>query len=226
MSVDITRSGDNTDELNNSELAIGQIEILLRMGREQDPVPADLLKLSEVLLADGKIDQVEAKALFSWLMNFNKDSENWITKILLWRIRDMLADGVIDEEERAEIFFLLSTLHGETRESTSEEMSSNLPFCDPPPEIIFEDRSFCLTGQFAYGPRSICHKAIEELGGKIEKRVNWRVDYLVIGTLCTRAWANQTYGRKIEEAILIKGRGNKKIHIVSEDHWARSAFKM
>lgn len=209
----------------NSGLSSGQLEILLRMGRNEDVVPEELLKLSALSLADGVIDQEEASSLFAWLKKDAKKHDNIITKILLSRVKDMLSDGKFDEEERVELLHLLSSLHGVTAESSCESFSSNLPLCVPSPAVIFMDKSFCLTGQFAYGPRFLCQQAIEERGGKIEKRLSWRVNYLVIGTLCTEAWAHPTYGRKIEEATLLKARGSD-LHIISEDHWARSAFKM
>ncbi len=212
--------------MEKSNITTGQIEILLRMGRENDCLPGDLLKLSEVFLADGIIDQKEAATLLSWLKKNAKGNDNLITRILLSRVNDMFFDGKFDDEERAELLFLLNNLHGETKESSLEWFSSNLPFCDPPPEVIFADKGFCLTGQFAYGPRSLCHEAIEERGGKIEKRINWRVDYLVMGTLCTGAWAHPTYGRKIEESLLLKSKKEKNIYIISEDHWAQAAFKL
>lgn len=192
---------------------------------EQDEIPKDLIQLSEELLYDGYIDEKEAKLLFKWLKNAEKNSNNLITRILLHRVKDMLSDGVFDEEERSELLFLLGTFHGETQETTLDGFSSNLPFCIPEPVVLFPEKSFCLTGQFAYGPRKKCEEVIVELGGKIEKRVNWNVDYLVVGTLCTMAWAHPTYGRKIEAAISYKMRG-KDLFLISEDHWAKSAFNI
>lgn len=211
--------------MTNPKISAGQTEILLRMGRERDSIPEDLLRLSEESLSDGIIDEQEALFLFKWLKKAEKNSDNLVTRILLHRVGDMLSDGELDDDERDELMFLLGTLHGETKESSLDGFSSNLPFCVPEPDVCFEGKGFCLTGQFAYGPRKKCESVIELLGGQIEKRINWRVDYLVVGTLCTMAWAHPTYGRKIEEAIAYRMRG-KDLHIISENHWAQFSLNI
>ena len=209
-----------------STLSDGQIELIVRGGLEYDIVKSELITLSGEALKDGVVTQDEAEIICHWLKNNVKEEKNIVSRVLFARIKEMLADGHLDEEEQKDLIYLLGTLHGETKEMSQEGYSTSLPFCKPPPEVVFPDKGFCFTGQFAYGPRKKCAEVVDGLGGKIEKRINWRVDYLVVGTLCTRDWAHSTHGRKIEEALALKSRGEKDIHIITEDHWARTAFNM
>jgi NAD-dependent DNA ligase len=100
---------------------------------------------------------------------------------------------------------------------------TNLSLCDEPaPEIIFDGRSFCLTGVFEYedGNRNKCEEAVRVRGGVCWQHPNRNLDYLVIGTFIEGAWAHIGYGRKIEAVMELKqNRANCKI--VSEAHWTR-----
>jgi len=222
--VKIVRGWPKNDIVNN--LSDGQIEMIVRMGIETDCINDELIALSKKALEDGVVTTEEAETIFKWLKKNINQETNVVSKVLFSRIREMFSDGVLDEDERKELLYLLGTLHGETRETSQEGYSTDLPFCQPAPGVIFTGKGFCFTGQFAFGPRKVCEKVVRELGGTIESRINWRVDYLVVGTLCTNAWAHSTHGRKIEEAVFLKSGGQKNIHIISENHWARAAFKI
>src|SRR5690348_8580074 len=84
---------------------------------------------------------------------------------------------------------------------------TNLEFCDKPmPEIIFEGRSFCLTGIFGFenGDRNECENAVRVRGGTCVQRPNHSTDYVVVGTFVEPAWAHKGFGRKIEIAVELK----------------------
>ena len=104
---------------------------------------------------------------------------------------------------------------------------TDLSLCDAPAaEIIFEGRSFCLTGvfEFAGGNRNLCEEAIRARGGICWQHPNHDLDYLVIGTFVTDSWAHEGYGRKIEKTLESKQTG-ANCKIVSEAHWVDALQK-
>ena len=134
----------------------------------------------------------------------------------------MLEDGVIDSHEREELFSLLKSLIGE--KPVAEHISSfatTLPLTKPVPKILFEGKSFCFTGKFAYGLRKDCEKAVELRGGVIADNVTKKLDYLVIGLMGNEDWAHSIFGRKIQKAIDYNEK-NATIAIIGEDDWANA----
>lgn len=104
---------------------------------------------------------------------------------------------------------------------------TDLSFCDKPlPEVLFEGRSFCLTGVFAFaeGDRNGCEEAIRARGGICWQHPNHDLDYLVIGTFIEGSWAHEGFGRKIEKALECK-RAGAKCKIISEACWVTAVQK-
>jgi NAD-dependent DNA ligase len=101
---------------------------------------------------------------------------------------------------------------------------TNPAYCDePPPEVVFEGRSFCLTGVFEFenGDRSKCEDVVRARGGVCWQHPSRDLDYLVIGTFVENAWAHKGYGRKIETTLELKQNG-ANCKIISEAQWAKS----
>src|SRR5579859_950956 len=109
------------------------------------------------------------------------------------------------------------------RKASAENLKrTDLSFCDKPlPKVIFEGRSFCLTGvfEFADDDRSQCEEVIRARGGVCWQHPTHDLDYLVIGTFVQGSWAHEGYGRKIEKALDCKRTG-AKCKIISEAHWS------
>lgn len=191
----------------------------------------ELIGVTKGIVADGSVNIMEAEFLLSWMERNAKYSQDRVVNMLYSRIKDMLSDNVLDSKEREELFQILKSITGEQCPAeVVEATSATFPINDPPPPVTIENKYFCLTGKFAYGPRRICEEAIIERGGLIKSHVtNW-VDYLVIGSLCSEQWIHTTYGRKIEAAMILRDDPDRerpygeKIAIIHEDYWARAAF--
>jgi len=125
-----------------------------------------LIGLSKGLLADGKLVQSEAEFLHTWLIQNRQATENPIIVNLLARVEMMLSDGVLDEDESAELVAILQRFNGETAERGELAKTSTLPLNAPAPAIEFQERSFLFTGVCAFGARRECHAATERLGGR------------------------------------------------------------
>jgi hypothetical protein len=120
--------------------------------------------------------------------------------------------------------YVLKPFKPARKAKTANLTRTDLTFCDDPAsEVIFDGRSFCLTGVFEFenGDRNKCEDAIRSRGGVCWHHPNHNLDYLVIGTFVENAWAHTGYGRKIEAALELKTiRANCKI--ISEAHWLKS----
>ena len=94
------------------------------------------------------------------------------------------------------------------------------PFDQPPPRVVFKGKSFLFTGQFEFGSRKECQKAVIMRGGiaSDRKQVSHLIDYLVVGSVGSKVWSKGSYGNKIESAILAR-RQHGTPAIISEEHW-------
>lgn len=175
-----------------------------------------LIGLAKGIVADGVVSQGEAEFLLSWLAN-NRYTDNVIIDHLRDRVGTMLSDGLLDNNEQAELFNALSDFAGDPGTMGELLRSATLPLDDPQPPVIFPGRTFLFTGTCAYGTRKQCYVFINQRGGLSAQSVNRRLDYLVIGTYVAKSWMHESYGRKIEKAMEYRERYGRPA-IISEDN--------
>lgn len=185
--------------------------------RIENRTVAELIGISKALVADGVVSEPEAEFLAQWLKENRNRAQCWPYDVIDARVQRMLADGVIDEAERKELFELLrDVVGGKPVAKNIASFATTLPLTKPLPEIIIPDHSFCFTGKFAFGQRKDCAKAVEQAGGLVHDNITQRLDYLVIGMIGSADWAQSTFGRKIEKAV------GYSLCIVGEDDWANT----
>ena len=186
----------------------------------------ELTKAAQVLngicagiAADNHINDQEIHFLKTWLLDNDEIASVWPGYILADRVRSILADGIITEDERQDFVSTLKELSGNrfTDTGAAQADSPALP-CDELPSIFFRNMTFCFTGGFLYGTRSDRERIVSSLGGKPLKQVTKKLHYLIIGTFIEPSWANTTYGRKIETAVLHRDSGSG-LCIASEYYW-------
>lgn len=180
---------------------------------------SELIGLARGLIADGEMNDREIEFLHKWLAASDSAHSNPMIGALIERLREIYADGYVDEDERADLTDFLIRLTGSDFELGEVLKSTSLPIDDPAPPILFEGSRFALTGTFSYGKRIACEKAVIERGGVIGG-VAQSTRYLIIGEYATDAWAQSSFGRKIEQAVAWRS-GGIPISIVSEEHWRR-----
>lgn len=189
--------------------------------RIEDRGISELIGIARGLVADGVVNELEADFLIRWLKE-NEHITCWPFDVLNKRVHAMLADGMIDAEERQELLELLRDLiGGKPAAGKAVNFASALPLTQPAPDIVFAGKTFCFTGTFAFGERKDCHAAVVRLGGKPQDKVTTRLDYLVIGSLGNEDWMHSTFGRKIQQALDFNAKG-RGIAIVSEDAWTQA----
>ncbi len=176
--------------------------------------------LAAGMLADGQISAEEARFLDLWLKENDEIAHQWPGSILADRLRTILSDGVITADELSHLKQTLSDLIGDRlRDTGALGHSTRLPVDDSSP-VVLAGRSFCVTGDFIYGPRSKVLSAIEARGGLVRNSVRLDLHYLVIGYMVSPNWKHESYGTKILKAVEYQTRG-RGLTIVSEEHWAR-----
>lgn len=182
-----------------------------------------LLGICTGLIADGTLNDQEINFLRTWLNQNIEVTTIWPGNAIANRIDQILVDGVITAEERTDLIALLADISGNEFADTGSAAPAApaVPF-DNDAEIVFEGRTFCLTGAFFFGTRTACEKLIEKLGGQSLGNVTSKLDYLVVGTGCSDDWANTTYGRKIETALERRPRYGKPM-IIPESAWFAAA---
>ena len=193
----------------------------------RDGVPANnlndyqisaLLGLCRGLIADGKIDQSEADALHTWLIAHEATVENPVILEFRKKLKPLLKRKTVDSDSSEQLLQLLSGLVGGKTEVGECLGATTLWLDDPPPEVAFEGRRFCLTGKFSHGKRGHCEDETRNRGGICQSSPGKTTDYLVIGSYAEGAWIQSAYGRKIEKAVALRADG-LPIRIVSEEHW-------
>lgn len=188
--------------------------------RRADREVQELLGLAKGIIADGMVVDSEVVALQQWFDGHEDALDVWPLNVLSGRLRRILADGMVDEEERTELAGLLRQATGERPDgATAMRGATRLPLCDPAPHVEYVGRTFVFTGRFAFGTRTRCERAVLREGGAVKRTVSRGTHYLVIGALASVDWANSTHGRKIEEAVHLRAAGHP-VHIVSEEHWS------
>jgi len=182
----------------------------------------ELIGISRGLMADGIINQAEAEFLYSWLKDHMQFTGTFPFNVIFERLDEILSDGIVDNDEKEELFNILKALTGDDKEylKSIQRKSTTLPLDQPAPEVSFEGKKFVLTGIFTVGNRKECKNIISELGGQVQGRITKDTDYLVIGDVASDHWVHTTHGRKIEEAIILKNKG-LPIKIISEHHWIK-----
>lgn len=176
-----------------------------------------LLGICEFALQDGHIDQGEASAILAWLNNHRTCLDTWPANVLFDRLRTMLADGILDDEEQGELLSLVMNI-ARPRNSQGNISPSSLPLDQPAPSVVFDNRSFCFTGVFDFGPRATCQAAVVERGGIAASGITKKLHYLVIGNIGSEVWKHTSFGNKIAKAVEYRDAG-AKLFIISEDHW-------
>ena len=180
-----------------------------------------LIGICTGMLVDGHLSDDEIIYLKNWLDENDEIAYTWPGEVLYKRVNQVLADNVIDEDERKYLTKTLEELIGGSFQETgaTSGVSTSLPIRDVE-SIEFDSSTFCFTGTFLFGTRPVCHRATEKAGGIPAPRITKKLDYLVIGTMTTRSWANTSFGRKIEKAVELQKSG-VPLSIIGEQCWVR-----
>ncbi|MBL9189049.1 MAG: DUF4339 domain-containing protein [Opitutaceae bacterium] len=180
----------------------------------------EVIGICRGIFADREINDDELRYIQSWILAHPNLEGTWPCGVLAERIRSAFCDGVVTNSERTEISDIIKKLVEPVPVTPNRGVRATaLPFDVPPPLVEFRDMTFCLTGNFVFGPRSHCVEQIEARGGKFVPSVLLEVDYLVVGEFGSEEWVHSSFGRKIERAVGLKAKQGRPA-IISEAHWS------
>ena len=179
------------------------------------------------LLADGELSDKEINALKNWL-----DANEFLAgtypfdeiNSLLYVV---LEDKKITQREREALMALFGGVIDFTSSyNLSEKEFSRLReqysidgICAVCPDIHFDGKTFCLTGEFYRGKRAEVTETVAQLGGIVRSSVSAKTDYLVVGNAGNPCWAYACYGRKIEQAMALRKEGTYVVIVNETDFW-------
>lgn len=181
----------------------------------------DQLKgMCAMALNDGVVSDEEARYVQAWLKKNEPVTWVWPFKDVAKRIARIFKDGIITDEERAELHEILSEIVGGNLVPTPGNAESPLksaltiPIPDP---IVISGSYFSFTGKFATGTRDDLISMVLSLGGNYTPLpVEW-TDYLVIGVFGSVNWKASSFGNKMEKAVKLRSKGGKIAIILEEN---------
>lgn len=180
-----------------------------------------LVGIAQGLICDGALTDAEIAFLNEWLEKNQAISRAWPGDIIHARVRSVLQDGKVTDEERQYLIATLQQLIGGTEEDLAEPDHVTEMAIDRSATVTIRNSLFCLTGDFVFAPRKLCEQTITKRGGLVSSSVTKKVTYVVVGGLGSTEWKHGSFGAKIQKAIEYRKKG-VPIFIVHEDQWANA----
>jgi NAD-dependent DNA ligase len=183
-----------------------------------------LLGIANGLLADKQLNDTEIRYLKDWLSRNQIIATQWPGDVLCNRVHTVLADNIVTEVERSHLIETLEKICGGSLEVTENGPVNQLAF-DENVVIQFPGLSFCVTGDFVFGPRERVLEEITSRNGVVQKGITKKLHYLVVGLQGSQEWKHGSYGTKILKAVEYK-RAGIPLRIIREDHWTAALRPM
>lgn len=190
-----------------------------------DTVTSDLQRLQGFLagiIADNKVTTDEVKSLSDWLEDHAHLRSCWPYDEIDALILNVLQDGVVDPTEEQILLNYFSDFTYEPNHKSVGSLGADVTItgiCAACPEIEFTDRLFCFTGTSERGPRDYLASVVADRGGRFHKRVRNDTNFLVVGAGGNPCWAYACYGRKVEDAIDRRRKGQRIVVVHENDFW-------
>lgn len=166
------------------------------------------------ILADGVLNDHEVFKLHEWLSENEHLNSYYPYDEVRSLVLSIVADKKVDEEERVVLTAFIKQFVELKNTETSEKVEQyttdvNISgICAVDPEIIFENKTFCITGILSRGNRNELQKAIKDKGGIPVNSISQKTDYLIIGDTKNACWTYSCYGRKVEKALDLRKSGH------------------
>jgi len=162
----------------------------------------ELITILKKIVEDGTVDFNEVRYLHTWLMVHEEISSDSLYSEVQELVEYVLADGVLSESEGS---MLLERFRYLAYPVINRDMSA----------IEYQEKAFCLSGDYDFGDKDSVGKIIEERGGLILKSVTKKCDYVVVGNQRSDRYAFGNYGSKVKKALEMQKSGSN-IRVISE----------
>ena len=103
----------------------------------------ELIGIARGLVADDHINQGEVEFLQKWLVANSIISDQPVVKVLYQRVNQMLADGIVDDDEKAELLHTLNHFSRRDFELGEVLKATSLPLNEPAPVLTFVGQRYC-----------------------------------------------------------------------------------
>lgn len=166
------------------------------------------------ILADGVLNDDEIFKLHDWLSENEHLNSYYPYDEVRSLVLSIVADKKIDEDERAILTAFIKQFVELKNNETSEKIDRDTidinisGICAIDPDIIFDNKTFCITGILSRGNRSQLQEAIQNKGGIPVNTISKKTDYLIIGDNNNSCWTYSCYGRKVEKALDLRKSGH------------------
>lgn len=176
-----------------------------------------LLGLMKGLSIDNEVNIIETKYLSDWLDQHDYLKNTYPYDEIYSLITKIEQDGNVTESERDDLLNFCSFFANESTESNNSGLVKGLNqgFFQIDPQIIIQEKTFCITGQSVKFKRKEIAEKIELYGGFITDSVTNATNYLVVCDEKNDSWAFTCYGKKVEKAIKLRKNG-QQISIIHE----------
>lgn len=155
------------------------------------------------VISDGELNNQEIYAIERWGADHYELKGNYPYDRIYDTVFDILADGVITEAERAELFSLINN-------SLNPVKSSHIQL-----EVCMDGAVVCLSGEFDCMSKSDFAKLLVDRGAIVKNNVVKSLNYLIVGDRGSELWAHGNYGTKVKKAMEFNEKGGK-IEILRE----------
>ena len=179
------------------------------------------------MLSDGILSDSEIAILNEWLNDNDFLCGTYPFDEIYSLLLAAKEDGSISNDERNMLKAFFSSFV-DTRESYNihaadlDELKSQYHIqglCAICPEISFDGKTFCFTGQSQRATRNEIAEIIKNKGAVFINGVSKKIDYLVVGGDGNPCWAYSCYGRKVEQAMMLRRNGHKIVIVHENDFW-------
>lgn len=195
-----------------------------------DAITTDLHILQGIIhgiLSDNKIEYSEILYLKEWLNDHDHLESMFPYDEIYSLLHTVMKDGMLDLNETLllKAFFsdfidtsISYNIHSGEMEQLKNQMNIS-GICALGPNIEFDGKLFCFTGESTRMTRSEIEKVILSKGGFFNKGITKKTNYLIVGSGGNPCWAFSCYGRKIEQAIKLRKQGMNVIIAHEIDFW-------
>jgi len=185
-----------------------------------DTITSDLQQLQAILGAvasDGVVTEMEVEKILDWVNSHDDLRSCYPYDEVNSLLTDVLKDKWIDPHEQKHLLEFFSTFLPESinLQSQISTIKTVAGICAIAPEITFDGRAFCFTGESTRASREEMRTIALDRGARVVGDVSPRVNYLVVGSNGNPCWAYACYGRKIEKTMKLRQQG-AQIVIVHE----------
>lgn len=179
-----------------------------------------LVGICNGISADGVLTDGEISFLRTWLTEHTNIHGQWPAEQIQERLALVMRDGVIASSERTDLLELISRVARNEFAETGSSGIANAEYSLIPNDLVIEapERSFCFTGNFAYGTKEVCHFVMKRLGAEVHRDITQKTDYLIVGAGHNPDWKHGAFGTKIERAQRWRTK-NGVPKIIHEPNW-------